>query len=389
MIDEEETYRRFGYRSTDLKPKSSKKVVAICDNCGKVRELRKANYRDLCAVCVKKLEDVRYRCGNGSRGRIQTEEEKEKRSRSNKLAMTVELREKISESTRKAKSKYKKLVTIKCKNCGRDFNVIPSQSDRVFCSVSCSRTWQSEHPSFKNRHHTIETKKILSIKAKNRKYSKETIEKRNETIRSKNNIRLFFNIMDQYDKLSRGYLIQCRICGQIIGQLSKHLVYKHNITIDQYKKQYPDSPTIAPKISEKIIKENKKRWLDSNYKKNIADQNRLLTTKQLEENPIFFNTSIELKMQDILTKNGYEYQTHKSCCGICIPDIIFADRKIAIFCDGDYWHNLPNYVERDRNQDKVLLENDWTPLRFWEHEINNNIEDCLYRFELEYHGGEC
>ena len=37
MILEEETYRKFGYYPGDLKPKSNKKVLAMCDECEKVR----------------------------------------------------------------------------------------------------------------------------------------------------------------------------------------------------------------------------------------------------------------------------------------------------------------------------------------------------------------
>lgn len=56
MIDEEETFRRFGYRSTDLKPQSNKKIVAICDDCGKVRDITKQQCRTLCLSCGHKGE---------------------------------------------------------------------------------------------------------------------------------------------------------------------------------------------------------------------------------------------------------------------------------------------------------------------------------------------
>ena len=54
MIDEEETFRRFGYRSTELTSGSGKKVVAVCDgkNCGLTREVKMQDYRDLCHKCA-------------------------------------------------------------------------------------------------------------------------------------------------------------------------------------------------------------------------------------------------------------------------------------------------------------------------------------------------
>lgn len=54
MIDEIETYKRFGYYSTDLMPHSGKKIVVRCDKCGKIRILRKTDYRDLCKSCAAK-----------------------------------------------------------------------------------------------------------------------------------------------------------------------------------------------------------------------------------------------------------------------------------------------------------------------------------------------
>jgi len=53
MILEQLTYNSFGYRSTDLSRKSAKKIIAICDICGKLRVLKKRDYRKLCVGCCK------------------------------------------------------------------------------------------------------------------------------------------------------------------------------------------------------------------------------------------------------------------------------------------------------------------------------------------------
>ena len=55
MIDNEETYKRFGYYADDLKPKSGKRIVAVCNNCSKIRELYKFSYCDLCNSCAQKI----------------------------------------------------------------------------------------------------------------------------------------------------------------------------------------------------------------------------------------------------------------------------------------------------------------------------------------------
>lgn len=54
MINEEVTFKKFNYYSWQLKPKSGKKVITICSECSKIREVKKQNYRDLCQSCSKK-----------------------------------------------------------------------------------------------------------------------------------------------------------------------------------------------------------------------------------------------------------------------------------------------------------------------------------------------
>lgn len=53
-ILEEETFKKFGYYASDLTQKSNKKIVVVCDNCDKVREIINYNYRDLCRSCSMK-----------------------------------------------------------------------------------------------------------------------------------------------------------------------------------------------------------------------------------------------------------------------------------------------------------------------------------------------
>ena len=54
MIDEEGTFRLFGYYARDLAQHSGKRVIAICEECGKIREIAKDDYHDLCGSCAGK-----------------------------------------------------------------------------------------------------------------------------------------------------------------------------------------------------------------------------------------------------------------------------------------------------------------------------------------------
>lgn len=76
------------------------------------------------------------------------------------------------------------------------------------------------------------------------------------------------------------------------------------------------------------------------------------------------------------------------------PDIVYKYKKVAIFVDGCFWHKCPRCytepksnreywipkiqknLERDRRNDIALEKLGWIVLRIWEHEVEENIEEC-------------
>lgn len=106
------------------------------------------------------------------------------------------------------------------------------------------------------------------------------------------------------------------------------------------------------------------------------------------------NTSPELKLRKALWKAGLRYRLNIRISKIR-PDLIFKKQKIAIFIDGCFWHGCPTlYVaprtraefwssklltntSRDRNQTKRLIEDGWIVLRYWEHELNDSINEIV------------
>ncbi len=76
------------------------------------------------------------------------------------------------------------------------------------------------------------------------------------------------------------------------------------------------------------------------------------------------------------------------------PDLVFPEARIAVFCDGDFWHgrnlrkrlvllqkghNAPYWmakilanVSRDRRQTRELKKAGWKVFRFWESDINRS-----------------
>lgn len=107
------------------------------------------------------------------------------------------------------------------------------------------------------------------------------------------------------------------------------------------------------------------------------------------------DTSIELMLRKELWRRGLRYRVNcKDVYGK--PDILFVKAKVAIFCDGDFWHGK-NYnentfarsdnsefwnnkiirnMERDRIVDETLASQGYIVIRFWESEINKNLDDC-------------
>jgi DNA mismatch endonuclease, patch repair protein len=85
--------------------------------------------------------------------------------------------------------------------------------------------------------------------------------------------------------------------------------------------------------------------------------------------------------------------------GRTTPDLAFPARRIAIFCDGCFWHGCPTHytqprsnqsfwaskllenVSRDRRQSALLTRQGWHVLRFWGHELFASLEDVADQIE--------
>ena len=91
------------------------------------------------------------------------------------------------------------------------------------------------------------------------------------------------------------------------------------------------------------------------------------------------DTSIELKIENELKSRGIRYEKQKSLLNMTIVDFYLPFYNIVIYTDGDYWHNKSDAIEKDAKQNKVLTENGYKVVRYWEHEINKSSEECINR----------
>lgn len=106
------------------------------------------------------------------------------------------------------------------------------------------------------------------------------------------------------------------------------------------------------------------------------------------------NTKIDLSMREILSDLNIHHEMYPRMNGS--PDFILRERKIAIFCDGDFWHGykyhekkklskkfwrekIEGNMARDRVVSGRLRRCGWSVLRFWEHDIEDNPDKCRRR----------
>ena len=108
------------------------------------------------------------------------------------------------------------------------------------------------------------------------------------------------------------------------------------------------------------------------------------------------DTKIEVVFRRALWRIGIRYRKNfKHLPGK--PDIAITKHKIAIFCDGEFWHGkdwnlvktslktrrefwvekIERTIERDTGNERGLESLGWTVLRFWGRDIEKNLDLCV------------
>lgn len=94
------------------------------------------------------------------------------------------------------------------------------------------------------------------------------------------------------------------------------------------------------------------------------------------------NTSIEIKVEDMLKQLGIKYESQKVIpeCRT-VADFYIPGQRLVIYADGDYWHSLLGCKDRDCKQDFLLGINSYKVLRLSENEINNSPKQCINKIK--------
>ncbi len=111
-------------------------------------------------------------------------------------------------------------------------------------------------------------------------------------------------------------------------------------------------------------------------------------------------SEIETLLQKELWSRGLRYR--KNVKGITgKPDIAFIGKKIAVFCDSEFWHGydwenrkkdfksntefwipkIERNIQRDIEVTRELETQGWSVIRFWGKEIKKNVSGCADEIE--------
>ena len=154
--------------------------------------------------------------------------------------------------------------------------------------------------------------------------------------------------------------------------------WNRNLSQTESVKEKISNKLKGRKISEKVI-ENMKKGQQTRWN-NIEEKSRMM--KILSKSWKKKDTKIERLIQKELENKGITFLRNQCFFGT-IPDFYVPDKKIAIYCDGKYWHSIPKVVERDKKYTEILKSNGYNVIRFHEDDILKDPSKCIRSLEMK------
>ena len=116
------------------------------------------------------------------------------------------------------------------------------------------------------------------------------------------------------------------------------------------------------------------------------------------------DSKIEVLLRKELWSRGIRYRKNVNRI-YGKPDIVFIGKRIAVFCDSEFWHGynweerkkdfkshqefwipkIERNMERDAEVTAKLESEGWTVIRFWGNEIKKNTAQCADIIEKAVH----
>ena len=107
------------------------------------------------------------------------------------------------------------------------------------------------------------------------------------------------------------------------------------------------------------------------------------------------DSKIEVLLRKELWSRGLRYRKNVNRI-YGKPDIVFIGKKIAVFCDSEFWHGydwdnkkqeiksrrefwipkIERNMQRDKEVNEKLRSEGWIVLRFWGNEIKRDVSAC-------------
>ena len=112
------------------------------------------------------------------------------------------------------------------------------------------------------------------------------------------------------------------------------------------------------------------------------------------------DSKIEVMLRKELWNRGLRYQKNSTKV-YGKPDIVFICKKVAVFCDSEFWHGydwenkkneikskrefwipkIERNIQRDIEVTNKLQAEGWVVLRFWGNDIKKNLTECADKIE--------
>jgi DNA mismatch endonuclease (patch repair protein) len=119
------------------------------------------------------------------------------------------------------------------------------------------------------------------------------------------------------------------------------------------------------------------------------------------------DSKIEILLRKELWERGLRYRKNVNRI-YGKPDIAFIGKKVAVFCDSEFWHGynweerkkdfkshqefwipkIERNMERDAEVTAKLESEGWTVLRFWGNEIKKNVSACADLIQNVWEGSQ-
>lgn len=119
------------------------------------------------------------------------------------------------------------------------------------------------------------------------------------------------------------------------------------------------------------------------------------------------NTRQEVALRSELSRLGLRFKKNATSLPGC-PDIVFSRARLAVFCDGDFWHGrkwkslrrkltrgtnaaywcakISSNMRRDKKTTRLLSKSGWQVVRVWESDIRKDPRAVAMGLEKQVRG---